>query len=221
MADQTGKACLLLHGFTGGPYEVQPLAQALESAGWYCRVPVLPGHDPSLQNLKGATCEDWLQAACTEAEQMVDQYGSFDLVGFSMGGMLAVHLAARYPVKRLALLGAAAIYVSPGRLVRDWIDNRSVKNGAARHKLKQTPVSAALEFMRLVHRVRGDLGRVASPALVVQGLRDPIVHPVSARYISKRLQVETRTVYFPKSKHLLCLDEEAEQVIGTVMDFLA
>lgn len=214
------KACLLLHGFTGGPYEVMPLAEKLRELGWDCRVPVLPGHDPHLAGLAEATSREWLDAACREAEELAAAYGSFDLVGFSMGGMLAVHLAARYPVRRLALLGAAAVYVSPARLARDWL---AVRNGGVaelgEHKIRQTPVRAVLEFMRLVHRMRPELGRVAVPSLVVQGLRDPIVHPVSARYLSKRLGVEPQVVYFPKSRHLLCLDEEAGEVIRTVTGF--
>lgn len=212
-------ACLLLHGFTGGPYEVLPLAEAMEDAGWACRVPVLPGHDhPHLQTLREACCEDWLQAACSQAEELTAENGCFDLVGFSMGGMLAVHVAARYPVRRLVLLGAAAVYVSPGRLVRDFLEHRGADD-LARHKMRQTPVTAVLEFMRLVHRVRPDLRRVTAPCLVMQGLRDPIVHPVSARYLSKRLP-EPKVVYLPKSRHLLCLDEEADEVVRSVMDFL-
>ncbi|MDF2923361.1 MAG: esterase/lipase [Paenibacillaceae bacterium] len=225
MEGSQARACLLLHGFTGGPYEVMPLAQALTAAGWDCRVPVLPGHDPCLNGLGNVRCEDWIQMVCREAEELERKYGGFDLVGFSMGGMLAVFLAARYPVRRLALLGAAAIYVSPGRLIRYWLEYR----GSGRHnrqqqllhnKAKQTPLSATLEFMKVVHLARPDLKRIRIPVLIVQGLRDQIVHPVSARYLSKRMPGETQVVYFPKSKHLLCLDSESEQVIGTVARFL-
>jgi carboxylesterase len=217
---QTGnRVCLLLHGFTGGPYEVEPLARALEEAGWYCRVPRLPGHDEGLAGLCDTTCDMWLEAACREAEQLGQEYGAFDLAGFSMGGMLGIHLAARYPVRKLALLSAAAIYVSPGRMVRNMWHTRHEERSVLQFKLKQTPTKAVLQFMRLVHRVRPDISRVAVPALVVQGLRDPIVHPVSARYLTKRLPCVAETVYFPRSRHLLCLEEEASDVICKVKEF--
>lgn len=219
MKQAEGRACLLLHGFTGGPYEVEPLARGLEEAGWYCRVPRLPGHDEGLAGLCDTTCDMWLEAACREAEQLEREFGTFDLAGFSMGGMLGIYLAARYPVRRLALLGAAAIYVSPGRMVRNMWHIRHEERSVLQFKLKQTPAKAVLQFMRLVHRVRPDIPRVTAPALVVQGLQDPIVHPVSARYLAKRLPSVTETVYFPRSRHLLCLEEEAPSVICKVKGF--
>lgn len=220
MMQTRNRACLLLHGFTGGPYEVEPLARALEASGWHCRVPRLPGHDEGLAGLPEASCEMWLEAAAQEAEQLAQEYGGFDLVGFSMGGMLGIHLAARYPVRKLALLGAAAIYVSPGRMVRNMWHTRGEDRSMLQFKMKQTPAKAVLQFMRLVHQVRPDIPRVTVPALVVQGLRDPIVHPVSARYLAKRLPCVEETVYYPRSRHLLCLDEDADQVICKVKDFL-
>lgn len=219
MMQASKKACLLLHGFTGGPYEVEPLARALEKAGWHCRVPRLPGHDEGLSGLSDTTCDMWLEAACREAELLGREYGAFDLAGFSMGGMLSIHLASRYPVRKLALLGAAAIYVSPGRMVRNMWHIRQADRSVLQFKLKQTPAKAVLQFMRLVHRVRPDISQVKVPALVVQGLRDPIVHPVSARYLSKRLPCVAETVYYPRSKHMLCLEEEASEVIGKVQEF--
>lgn len=220
MVTETEKrACLLLHGFTGGPYEVEPLARALEAAGWNCRVPQLPGHDPELSDLPEASCEMWLDAARREAEELAEQYGEFDVAGFSMGGILGIHLAARYPVRRLALLGAAAIYISPGRLARKMWDTRREDRSHLQFKMKRTPVKAVLQFMRLVHRVRPDITRVTAPALVVQGLRDPIVHPVSARYLARRLPCVADTVYYPRSRHMLCLEEDAEDVICRVKQF--
>lgn len=221
---QTGKsirACLLIHGFTGGPYEVLPLAQALEAEGWVCRVPALPGHAGSMSpSLEGVTCDDWLAAVCKEAEELEKAYGAFDLVGFSMGGMLAVHLAARFQVKHLVLLSAAAIYVSPKRFLKEWLDRMRAKDRSVVERIRQTPLRSTWEFMKLVRRVRPDLGQVRAPAMILQGMQDHIVHPFSARYLARRLSVQSRIAYFPLSKHLLCLDRESEQVIGTVKAFL-
>ena len=35
------------------------------------------------------------------------------VVGFSMGGLIAMYLSLRYPVDKLVLLSAAAKYISP------------------------------------------------------------------------------------------------------------
>lgn len=215
------RACLLLHGFTGGPYEVMPLAQELASSGWHCRVPALPGHVGSASVLDGVTCDDWIQAACGEAEELEKTYGSFDLVGFSMGGMLAVHLAARYRVQRLVLLSAAAIYVSPRRFLREWAEKRRAKDHSVEDRIRHTPLRATWEFMKLVRRSRPDLSRVRAPSFILQGMQDHIVHPFSARYLARRLPGDTRIMYFQESKHRICLDKESQKVIEAVKGFLS
>ncbi|WP_438445752.1 alpha/beta hydrolase [Gorillibacterium sp. sgz5001074] len=220
MTDGTkGRACLLLHGFTGGPYEVSPLADALVQAGWICRTPELPGHGNAEPPMTQVSSLDWLQAVHEEAEEMQRTYGSFDLVGFSMGGMLAVHLAARYRVRRLALLGAAAIYMSPRHFVREWWVRRRDGDPLVKHKITQTPLRAAWEFTKVIRAVRPDLGKVTVPTLILQGLQDPIVHPWSAAYLVKRIAGETRVEWFQQSKHLLCLGPEADQVFRSVLHF--
>ena len=42
-----GPAALCLHGFTGTPYEVAPLARALAAAGFAVSAPLLAGHGDS------------------------------------------------------------------------------------------------------------------------------------------------------------------------------
>lgn len=216
---QAKRGCLLLHGFTGGPFEVMPLAEHLALNGWDCRVPVLPGHEEPDRQMAEVRCTDWLDSACEEAEELVRKYGTFDLVGFSMGGMLSIYLASRYPVRKLALLSAAAIYISPVRFLNEWV--RQVRNGerSARMKIRQTPLKATLEFMKLVRRVRPELNKVKVPTLILQGMQDHIVHPYSARYLSRRLQGEPEVRYFADSQHLLCRGPEAQQVSETVYEF--
>lgn len=214
------KICLLLHGYTGGPFEVAPAARYLTEQGWSCRVPTLPGHGEGGEGLRTVGWEDWLRSAEKEAEVCSAKGGSFDLVGFSMGGMIALHLASRYPVRRLVLLNAAAIYISPARFLSETVGRWRRKVAGPRHKIRQTPLRSALEFVKLVHSVRPAIGRVKVPTLVVQGLRDPIVHPASAAYIANRLAGARELRYFPRSRHLICLDEESEGVVRAIHDFL-
>ncbi len=146
--------CLLLHGFTGGPFEVEPLADYLRHAGWECIVPTLPGHGGDLSRLRGVKWGEWLDCAVMEAEKkLTEQYGGFNLVGFSMGGLISAYLANRYPVKRLVLLSTAVVFFSPGRLAkdiryrisqRDWRTLR--KKNYHSDRLRSAVCEACLEF---------------------------------------------------------------------------
>ncbi|WP_052310064.1 alpha/beta hydrolase [Paenibacillus senegalensis] len=214
------RACLLLHGFTGGPYEVKPLAHHLMNKGCCCVTPELPGHNGNLRNLKNYTRYDWIEAAEKEAQKLVQQFGSIDLVGFSMGGLLAAHLATLYPVRRLVLLGTPIIYVSPARLFKDVTERLAKRDLKFYNWKKQTPLQAVFEFMRLVKELKGDLGKIEAPTLIIHGQADPIVHPYSSKYIYERIQAPKELVVLPNSKHLLCLEAEAEALFCKIEAFL-
>jgi carboxylesterase len=213
--------CLLLHGFTGGPFEVQPLADYLQFRGRPCEVPRLLWHGEHRLDLEKANWMDWVQAAEIEAKQMVEHYGSFDLVGFSMGGLMAAYLSVRYPVRKLVLLNTSIVYVSPGRFIRvvheDWRSGELIPLS----KMKSTPLRATWQFTRLVRHLKPELTRVHVPTLIAQGQRDQVIHPHSAKFIYNKLGGQRELKWFPRSKHLICLGEEAQQLFHEVDDFLA
>ena len=51
---------LMLHGYSGTPAELLPMAQALASAGYTTHGPLLAGHGGPPSDLLGATSDDWL-----------------------------------------------------------------------------------------------------------------------------------------------------------------
>lgn len=214
------KGCLLLHGFTGGPFELEPLGSYLEQHGWECRIPTLPWHGGDLSGMKKTAWLDWVAAAESEARSMQDKYGAFDLIGFSMGGIIAADLAGRFPVNKLVLLSAAAVYWSPRRFVEHLMKQLRAKNWETFRKIRRTPFTATMQFVHLTEALRPKIKRVTVPTLVLQGNKDQVVHPYSARYIQHHLAGEVTVRYFPQSRHLICLDVEAKQVFETVETFL-
>jgi len=215
------RACLLLHGFTGGPFEVEPLARHLRACGWHCVAPTLPGHGEPLRELKNVRFADWLAAASAEAESLIARYGAIDVVGFSMGGLLAAYVANRYPVRRLALLNAAVYYISPMRFLRNaarQLRSDGLKGLRIKH---ETPPAAILEFAKLVRTLRPELARVAQPTFIAQSERDEIVHPRSAQYISRAVRGEKEAVSYPNSLHMICGGPDAGQLFIHIEQFFA
>src|SRR5699024_4306319 len=104
--------CLIIHGYTGGPYEVDPLANYIEKqTNWDVVVPTLPGHGEKL-NLADITHQDWIKSAEEQLIRLLKHYPENYLIGFSMGGMIAAYLAAKYDVEKLVLLAPAGKYLS-------------------------------------------------------------------------------------------------------------
>lgn len=98
---------LLLHGFTGRAEFWAPLAETW-AEGWFVMAPDLPGHGASGIPEPGYGLAE---AAETLAETLrAEGRGPVTVMGYSLGGRLALHLAAAHPelVSRLVLIGASA-----------------------------------------------------------------------------------------------------------------
>ena len=102
----TGQArgVLLVHGFSGSPYELHLLADRLVAEGYSVALPRLAGHHQSLRALSESTWQDWLSSAeqallglHRRILQETQKTPQLAVVGFSMGGLLALELARRYP----------------------------------------------------------------------------------------------------------------------------
>jgi len=215
-----GKICLCFHGFTGGPFELEPLALHLQAAGYTCVLPILPGHDDPDQ-LRRVRWNDWIEAAGREAEIIAGQHGEFDLIGFSMGGVLAAHVANRYPVRRLVLLNAAAIYISPRRFLQEVAGAFQDQEWERLGKIKQTPLHATFQFMRVVRSAKPMWRGIQVPTLIAQSGKDPVIHPHSALVLADKIPGPKQVRIFPESKHLICLGQEADSLFNTVEQFLS
>jgi carboxylesterase len=85
---------LLIHGFLGSPRDMRPLAQELAAAGITARGVLLPGFGEDVARLKYVRAEDWLATARAAWEETREGASRTTLIGFSMGGAIALRLAA-------------------------------------------------------------------------------------------------------------------------------
>lgn len=222
---------LVLHGFSGGPYEVEPLAEYIRMhTDWVVETPTFCGHGKNL-SLKGFTAEHWLIDAELAYRRLAEKVEEVYVAGFSMGGVIAIYLAKRYPVKKLVLLSAAVKYIAPKQLLKDLrkfaeeaMEGQLKNNELFRHyeyKLKNVPASAAFEFMKIVRQVVPDIESIHIPTLIVQGKCDGIVPYTTAQYLYAKLPTREKYIYFsPCGKHLICYSEDCEEWFPKVLKFL-
>ncbi|WLD92884.1 carboxylesterase [Alkalihalobacillus sp. AL-G] len=223
--------CLCLHGFTGSPYEVEPLVKYLEEhTDWLIVSPTFPGHG-TVGRMERVSFKDWIRTAESELQALQQKCDTVYLVGFSMGGMIAGYLATSKKIEKLVLLSAAAYYVSPRQLLNDIrIMVKDVRKGKLaenelfkryQRKFKLTPFSMTVQFRKLVRILKPFLNKITIPTLIVQGECDGVVPKKSAQYIYDTIKSEEKQlVYLPQSKHIICHDVEQKDVIRHVYSFL-
>ncbi|MDQ0216311.1 esterase/lipase [Oikeobacillus pervagus] len=162
---------------------------------------------------------------------MLKQCEEVYVIGFSMGGLIAAYLATHYPVRKLVLLSAAAQYINTKQLlvdiremVKDFQKGSLQENELFRRyrtKFTLTPISATIEFRKVVTEVRPLLKQITIPTLIAQGLADGIVPPKSAEYLYKRIPSrEKQLIYFADAKHHICYTENREVLFRKVFSFL-
>src|SRR5215831_10767847 len=86
------RACLLLHGFTGSPWDVRPLGERLAARGMFVRAIRLPGHGSTPAAMAAVSHRDWEQAT-EDALRSLSSYRNVFVAGLSVGALLAVLLA--------------------------------------------------------------------------------------------------------------------------------
>ncbi|ASN07097.1 alpha/beta hydrolase [Virgibacillus necropolis] len=225
-------ACLLLHGYTGGPYEIEPLSNFLkEETNWHIEVPTLPGHGRKL-TLKNVSHKKWISAAEDSLKQLLAKYDEVYLIGFSMGGMIASYLAAKYKVDKLVLLASARKYLSFKQIFFDihqvcvdGLKGNIKKNKLYIHyrkKLGGVPFKSNLEFLKLVKFTKPYLKKIDSSVLIAQGQKDGMVPYKTAYFLDKEINSEEKeVVFFERSRHLICLGEDKDTLNKMVYNFLS
>lgn len=225
------RGVLILHGFSGGPYEIEPFETFLkERTNWEIVAPTFCGHGDEL-SIYGYKAEHWLMDAEIAYRQLAKKADEIIVVGFSMGGVIAMYLAKRYPVKKLVLLSAAVKYMSPAQLMQDLrMLAREAVHGHLRdnelfrryeYKLKNVPLSSAVEFTRIVKKVEPYIGHLNVPTFIVQGEKDGVVPSMTAQFIYDQLKVNEKYVYLSvNGKHHICFSDDYNEWFCQVFDFL-
>lgn len=222
---------LAIHGFSGGPYELEPFTDYIV-AHTECIVDkvTLSGHGEHL-DLIGRKYTDWLMDAELAIRRLQKRVDEVIVVGFSMGGLIAMYLAKRYKVKKLVLLSAAEKYVSPVQLTRDLhVVVNDALHGLLKEnsmyqmykpKLRNVPLQAVVEFLKCVRTVEPYIAHLKMPVFIVQGQLDEIVPSSSAQYLYNKIGSMQKYVYMSESgKHMICYSEDRELWFEQVVDFM-
>lgn len=133
---------LLLHGFTGSGENWAEQTSFFRAAGLRVLSPDLPGHGANLP----ATSDDYtMEAAAAQLDGLLEREnsGPVYLLGYSMGGRLALYFALHYPEKVRSLLLESA---SPGLATAEERATRRASDDALAERIEREGISAFVAF---------------------------------------------------------------------------
>lgn len=224
---------LLSHGFTGSPFSMRPWAEFLAKEGYAVDVPRLPGHGTSWQDMNTTTWQDWYAEVSRSLDKLLAENDQVVVAGLSMGGALALRLAADRPgdVAGLILVNPAVNstnkqllavpllkYLLPGITS---IGNDVKKQGIDEYAYPKVPLKALHSLLRAWKPLRRDLINVTAPILLFRSAVDHVVDPSSARIIQRTvLSAEVSERVLSDSFHVATLDNDAPTIFQESLEFL-
>jgi carboxylesterase len=228
--DDVGAAALCVHGLSGTPYEVRPLAVAIAALGIRAR-----GHGTSPEELAELSYARWVEAVHDEYRALRARHARVFVIGLSLGGLLCLELASRERPDAIAVVGTPLRLRTPIRqlvpLVKHLMPMLEKREGSdirdpqarARHPgYPRMPLSSIHELIRLQRVVVAGLARIEAPALLAHGAHDRTADPRDARRIHDGLGSGSKEcLVCPNSAHVVPVDYDGEHLAGRIADFLA
>ena len=221
---------LLLHGFTGNPTSIRPLGERLASKGLSVTAPRYPGHGTTWQELGTTKWEQWEAEARAALQELAGRTDGLIACGLSMGGGMALHLAANHP----DVIGGVAVvnpYVRNPQMAfapvarlfarsRKGVGNDIKKPAQNEAPYERVPYSAIIQLNRMCKTVQSELPKVRQPLLVFNSPEDHVVPKDNAAYVMANVgSSDKELVTLPNSYHVATLDYDAETIQDRVLEF--
>lgn len=237
------KGCLVIHGLTGTPANLETATNALKAKGYIVKTPLLKGHGSDLKTLMQTTWAEWYESVLKSYEELSKETGSIYFVGLSMGALLGLKLAIDLgnSLKALALLAVPfqvrpifryvvipGVRYTPLRFfIRSVAKNfeKSVLDPEGRelyraNSLARMPSQCVFQTQNLVKLIKKDLTKISQPLLLIHGTKDHLADPDGLAKIQRGVSSPmVDIVMLENSAHVITVDYEREQVANRVVGF--
>lgn len=221
---------LLSHGFTGSPVSVAAWARHLAAQGYAVSLPLLPGHGTTWQELARTPWELWYDAYDRAYQHLEERTDRVVSAGLSMGGTLALRLAAHRPV-------VGVVVVNPGFTIDDprarytgvlkyvqrsvpAIANNIRLAGQDEGAYMRTPVGGVHQLMRLFKDTTAVLPRITAPVLAFRSTVDQVVPRSSMGVLHRYLGSAMEVVSLNNSYHVATMDHDAPLIFDRSHQFI-
>lgn len=237
--DPDKPACLLIHGFTGGPKEMRQMGEYLNEQGYTCLGIRLAGHATKPEDMIRSRYTDWMASVEDGYHLLRGMSENIFFAGLSMGGVLSllmsmqlnvrgvVAMSTPYKIRKdprlpyVKLISRFKTYTpksteEPGA---SWFDKDAWKDHIS---YPQNPVRSVGELDALLGEMRKALPKVDVPVLLTHSKDDPYVLPENMEWLYNDLKnaLDKAKLYIMGSGHVVTRDAARRQVFDATLEFI-
>lgn len=223
---------LVLHGFTGNPSSMRPLAEFLADEGFTVSLPRLPGHGTSVADMMTTSWSDWTGAALDAYDDLARRTARVAVVGLSMGGGLGALVAQRRDVGALVLINPLVKPPAPemidglnqlidaGLSTVDAIGSDVKREGVSEIAYDATPLACAKSLFAGIAEVYDELATITAPSLLLSSREDHVVSADNGDDLVARVRGPIERVWLENSYHVATIDYDQPIVQSLTRDFI-
>jgi carboxylesterase len=219
-----------LHGFTGMTYEADPVAEACNQVGLDAVTVLLPGHgyaakSEQVRQFSRITGEGLLEAARSVIAEARQRYGQVAIFGQSMGGAIALKMAAEQRVDACAVVAPALRLATNAEILIPLLSWASFTLTSNLQQDFYLPCydfyhSKALRALwQVSQRARNSLTDITCPVYAAHSHNDTTIPPVVMEWLQRDISNLTYQ-WFDNSNHVLTRDVDGDEVCRQVAEFL-
>lgn len=225
--------CLLIHGFTATAGHMRPLGEYLRDNGYTVLGILLPGHGTDPDDMAAYTYDQWYEAAAEGYRRLKNDCDKIVVIGHSMGGLLALKLAAAFPIDVVVTLAAAVKPTS--KLLRysgvlkyikkyNYWEPKTYPPEQDKYMLgyDKYQIKAAHQLYLLIKDTIKLLTEILAPVLVVQAQHDKTVDSRSGEIIMREIRSEVKKlVWVENCGHEIPVELKGRQKFAIIEEFIS
>lgn len=238
---------VLSHGYKSAPEEMRLLAEYLAANNINVYVVRLKGHGTGSENMKHITNEQWVESVQIGFEFLSRKCKKVYMGGFSTGGLVSLFYAYQNQhlllcskqIAGLVCINAALKiadikfkFVRFAKFGVDLINKfRSEQNKMGEYVLDEPEnphinynknyLNGLNELSKLIEKVELVLGKITTPAYIVQASNDPVINPESGNLIFEKIASANKQIYKPqRSRHVIVRGNGCEQIFEKIFTWI-
>lgn len=230
---------LLVHGFMASPAEMRSLAEKFNRLGYHAIGVRLKGHGTSPWDLRDRNWHDWAASVNRGYNILKAFCQDIHIVGFSTGGLLALHQAVQHPHKQLtsALSVSAPVeFVNKNmkfvpllhqanKIVR-WVSSEGLipfrPNDTEHPEINYAhiPIRALYQLQKLIEYFFDHPAHIKCAVNLYQSDKDPVVVPDSVRKLYAHITCTRKNIVMIDSDHHGIVYDDTDNTQQKIIDTL-